>query len=130
MENWIINSGATYHMYPNRNWFSTYSLITSGVILIGNDSLCKAIGIGTVKIQMHNEIVRTLLDVRHVPNMAKNLISLGTLKIIGCKFTRENEIMKISRDTLTVIKARRSRSLYVLQGKIVIGIAAISTSSM
>ena len=57
-----------------------------------------------------------------------NLISLG--KIYGCKYTEENGIIKISRGTLTVIKARRSRSLYILQGKTVTGTVAISTSSM
>lgn len=50
MENWIIDSNATYHMCPNINWFSTYSPTASGVILMGNYSPCKAIGIGTVKI--------------------------------------------------------------------------------
>ena len=40
---------------------------------------CKVIGIGTVRIKMHDGIVRNLKDVRHVPHLKKNLISLGTL---------------------------------------------------
>ena len=50
---------------------------------MGNDSLCKTVSIGTVKIHMHDGIVRTLSDVQHVPNLTKNLISLGTLEING-----------------------------------------------
>ena len=95
---------------------------------MGNYSLCKAIGIDTVKIQMHDGIVRTLSNVRHVPNL--NLILLDTLKINGCKFTEQNRIMKISKDALTITKAKKSESLYVLQGKTITGIAIVSTSSM
>ena len=93
----------------------------------GNDSPCKVIGIGTVKMQMYDGIVWTL---SYVPNLTKNLISLGTLEINGYKFTIGNKIMKISKGALTVLKARRFRSLYVLQGKTVIGTTAVSTSSM
>ena len=67
---------------------------------MGNDSPCKTIGIGMVKIQMHDGIVRTLSDVRYVSDMVKNLILLGTLEINGCKFIGENEIMKISFNTV------------------------------
>ena len=32
---------------------------------------CKVIGIGTVRIKMHDGIVRTLKDVRHAPDLKK-----------------------------------------------------------
>ena len=38
-------------MSPNRNWFSTYRSIEGRVILMGNDSQLKAIGIGTVELR-------------------------------------------------------------------------------
>ena len=33
---------------------------------MGNDAPCKIIGIGSVKIKMHNGVVRTLTEVRHL----------------------------------------------------------------
>lgn len=65
---WILDSGCSYHMSPNRDWFSTYQSIDGGVVLMGNDVSCKVVGIGTVRIKMHDGLVRTLTDVRHVPD--------------------------------------------------------------
>ena len=41
-------------MCPNREWFSTYSSVEGGVVRMGNDSSSKVIGIGTVKIRVHD----------------------------------------------------------------------------
>nr|CAN60994.1 hypothetical protein VITISV_036935 [Vitis vinifera] len=61
------SEGCSYHMSPNRNWFSTYQLIDGGKILMGNDVACKVIGIDIIQIKMQGAIIRTLIDVRHVP---------------------------------------------------------------
>ena len=41
---------------------------------MGNNMLCKTIGVESIKIRMHDGIVRTLSNVRHVPDLKKNLI--------------------------------------------------------
>ena len=50
-------------------------------ILIGNNALCKTVWIGSIQIIMHDEIVRTLNNVCHVPNFKKNLISLEAINL-------------------------------------------------
>jgi hypothetical protein len=50
---------------------------------MGNDATCTIIGIKTIKIKMFDGVVRTLGEVRHVPDVKKNLISLGTLNYFG-----------------------------------------------
>ncbi|KAG8489413.1 hypothetical protein CXB51_017856 [Gossypium anomalum] len=35
---WILDSGCSFHMCPNREWFSTYSLVEGGVVRMGNNS--------------------------------------------------------------------------------------------
>ena len=76
-------------MCPNRYWFSIYELVSKGVVLIGNNSSCKVASIGIIKIKMFDGIVRTLNDVRHVPDLKRNLISLNTLDLKGYKYTGE-----------------------------------------
>ncbi|PHT81193.1 hypothetical protein T459_14208 [Capsicum annuum] len=73
-------------MCPNRDWFTIFESVGGGVVLMGNNTPCKVLGKGTVQIRMHDGVVRTLTDVRYVPNLKKNLISLGTLKSLGCKY--------------------------------------------
>ncbi|KAK3011590.1 hypothetical protein RJ639_012236 [Escallonia herrerae] len=74
---WILDTGCSYHMCPNRDWFVTYRSFDGGKVLTGNDVTCKVVGIGSIQIKMHDGIVRTLTDVRHVPELRKILIFLG-----------------------------------------------------
>ena len=79
---------------------------------------------------MADGIVRTLSDVRHVPDLKKNLISLGTLDANGCKFLAEDRALKVSKGALVVMKARKAGSLYVLHGSTMTGSVAVSSSPM
>lgn len=42
-----------------------------------NNSPCKIIDIDTIQIRMHDGIIRTLSNVKHVTDLKKNPISLG-----------------------------------------------------
>jgi hypothetical protein len=66
-------------MTSNRDSFDTYRSINSSIDTIGNGAHCKITGIGNIKIKMFDGVIRTLCDVRHVQDVEKNLISLGTL---------------------------------------------------
>ena len=91
-------------MTPHRDWFDTYKSVNCGSVLIGNDATCKVVGIGTIKIKMFNNVVRTLGEVRHVPEVIKNLISLRTLVCNGYCYKSENGSIKVSKGAMVVIK--------------------------
>ena len=130
-ENWILDSGCTFHMTPNRDWFSTYEPMHKGAVLLGNNASCKVAGIGTVRIKMFNGVVRTLGDVRYVPDLKRNLISLSTLDAKWYKYTGEGGVLKISKGALVMMKGHQKRiMLYVLQGSTVIGDAAVASLSL
>ncbi|KAG8499322.1 hypothetical protein CXB51_005880 [Gossypium anomalum] len=61
-DEWILNSGCTFHMSPNRDWFTTYETLSEGVVLMGNNTSCKIEGVGTNKVKMFDGAVRTLSD--------------------------------------------------------------------
>uniref|UniRef100_A0A1S4BKM0 Retrovirus-related Pol polyprotein from transposon TNT 1-94-like beta-barrel domain-containing protein n=1 Tax=Nicotiana tabacum TaxID=4097 RepID=A0A1S4BKM0_TOBAC len=63
--------------------------VAGGVVQLGNNVTCNVIGKDTIRFRMHDDLVRTLADVRYIPELKKNLISLGTLESLGCKFTSE-----------------------------------------
>jgi hypothetical protein len=77
-DKWVLDTACKFHMSHKRDWFTTYDSVNGGSVLMGNNVACKIIGIGTIKIRMHDGIVRTLTNVRHIPDLKKNLISLGT----------------------------------------------------
>ena len=57
------------------------------MVLLGNSVSCKVVGIGTIMIKMFDGVIRKLQNVRHVPELKKNLISLGTLDSLGYSCT-------------------------------------------
>jgi hypothetical protein len=83
---WILDSACSYHVCISRALFSTYEPMQSGgIVWMGDNSPCGVVGMGTVHIKMFDGVVRTLTEVRHVPSMSRNLISLSTLDTKGYK---------------------------------------------
>ena len=66
-------------MCPNRVWFSNYTKINGGKMFMGNNMSYNVIGVGYVSIRLRSGVVKTLGNVRHVADLQRNLISLGTL---------------------------------------------------
>jgi hypothetical protein len=114
---WLLYSGAFIHMCLHRNWFSTYQSIDDGVVFMGNDFSCKIVVVGSVQIKMHDGFVITLTDVRHVPKLIKNLVSLGVLDFVGYRCTTQVGVLKVSKGILVVMKEKRIKNLYQLEGR-------------
>ena len=117
---WIMDSGASQHMTPNRSWFVKYEP-TDGRVIMGNNNSCKVAGTGTISLKFHDGRIRTLTGVKHIPDLKKNLISLGSLEERGCKFRSEGGVMRVSIGALTIMKAKRIGTLYFLQASTVTG---------
>ncbi|KAK3006561.1 hypothetical protein RJ639_015634 [Escallonia herrerae] len=126
---WILDTGCSYHMCPNRDLFVTYRSFDGSKVHMGNDVACKVVVIGSFQIRMHDDIVRTLTDVRHVPKLRKNLISLGSLNSNGCSYRAASRVMRIMKDALVVMKGLKQNSLYWLQCSTVTRAAAGASSS-
>ncbi|KAE8654946.1 hypothetical protein F3Y22_tig00117034pilonHSYRG00285 [Hibiscus syriacus] len=61
----ILDSVSTYHMSPNREWFSNLVELNVGVIYMGNDNACKTVGIGSIRLKNQDGSTRVLKDVRY-----------------------------------------------------------------
>ena len=72
-----MNSEATWHMTPQREWFHQYEPISGGSVFMGDDHALEIAGIGTIKLKMYDGTIRTIQEVRHVKGLKKNLLSLG-----------------------------------------------------
>jgi len=70
---------------------------------------------------MFDGVIRNLMDVRYIPQMKKNIISVGAVKSKGLKVTLENRILKVTKRSLVMMKEIRDRNLYYLKGSTVTG---------
>lgn len=131
LDEWIFDVGCTYHMSANREWFSTY-VPTLGLCLMGNGSTCKIEGMGNIRIKMFDGVIRTLGNVRHVPNLTRNMISLSEINDKGYMYICEGGVIKVYNGSDVIMKGnQKTANLYVLQGVTIIDDSnvAMSTSS-
>ncbi|KAK1609790.1 hypothetical protein QYE76_033463 [Lolium multiflorum] len=129
-DEWILDTACSFHICCNKDWFSSYESVQSGdFVRVGNDNQCSIVGIGSVQIKTHDGMTRTLTGVKHIPSMARNLISLSTLDCDGYKYKGGNKLLKVSSGSLIImIGDMNSAKLYVLRGSTLPGIAAAVSS--
>ena len=70
---------------------------------------------------MFNGMERILQEVRYIPSLKMNLISLGMLDQIGCSFKAKNGCLKVVKGSLVILKGVKMNGLYILDGRTVIG---------
>ncbi|KAL4324380.1 hypothetical protein GQ457_11G032480 [Hibiscus cannabinus] len=123
---WIVNSGASFHVTPHGDFFSTYQTGDFGVVKMGNQETSKIVGIGNVILKTNTDCEIVLNDVRHVPDMRLNLISAGKLDDAGYMNLFGGGKWKLTRNNMIVARGNKQGSLYVTQGKICKGEANVA----
>ena len=102
-------------------YFDTYKVCDASTVWMDDNSVSKVMGISIVKVKMHDDAVRRLTNVRHVPKLRKGLISLGMLDTLECDVSAKNDTMNIVRGASGVMKDKKVRNLYMLIGEPVVG---------
>ncbi|GKF30459.1 hypothetical protein Tco_0100257, partial [Tanacetum coccineum] len=77
---WIMNSGSSYYITYWRDYLVDFKEYDGGNILLGDGRECRARGMGKVQVQMKDGSSFMLDNVKYVPELRRNLISLGTLE--------------------------------------------------
>ena len=119
-EAWLIDSGASFHFTPHREWFCEYEKYDGGDVFLGDDRKARITGHGKVKLKLQGGRVRTLPGVLHIPALARNLISVSKLDDAGVKTVFEKDTCKMVRGALVLMRGVRIGTLYKLQGSTVV----------
>lgn len=78
-----------------------------------------------------NESVWELKNVRHIPDLTKNLISVGQLASDGYKTIFQGDHWKISKGAMTLVRGKKCGSLYKIAGAChLIAVAANESSNL
>ena len=78
---------------------------------------------------MFDEIVRELKKVRYIPQLKRNLISIGALETLGLVVCIRDGILKMTKSSMVVMKGVRRDNLYYLKGSTVTGQVETSIAS-
>ncbi|GAA0168010.1 hypothetical protein LIER_22828 [Lithospermum erythrorhizon] len=106
--------------------FSIYEQLDGGNISMANSSICKVVGIGSIKIRTHDGRFYTLNEVRHVPHMIKNLISLNLLDKKGFSFNGEGGVIHVCKGSNVILKGAKRDTFYFLEGAMLLDSAVVA----
>jgi hypothetical protein len=111
-ESWVLESVASFHATSQKEFFKNYVSGNLGKVYLGNEQSCEIVGKGDVKIKL-NGSVWELKNVRHIPNLTKNLISVGQFASDGYTTVFHGDNWKISKGAMTVARGKKSGTLYM-----------------
>ena len=100
---WLIDSGASFHMTPHKEWFSEYEKY-NGNVFLGDDSPKKIMGRGRVKLLLNDGRIRTLPGVLHIPGLARNLIYVSKMADAGVKTVFEKDSCKMIQGAMVLMR--------------------------
>ncbi|GJZ41047.1 retrovirus-related pol polyprotein from transposon TNT 1-94 [Tanacetum coccineum] len=98
---WIMDSGGSYHMTLRRDFLFDFKEFNGGTVLLSDNRACAIKGTGKVRVQMKDGSSFMLENVRYIPELKRNLISVGTLD-------QEAYTMKLHNGRVKVIKGEAS----------------------
>jgi hypothetical protein len=94
---------------------------------LGDGAPCKIVGIGKVQIKKNNGNQWLLKEVRHVPDLRKNLISTRQLVSEGCISIFIDKAWKVTKGSLVIEKGEKVGTLYLCTGNTNYSISLAST---
>ena len=128
-DSWVVDTGASFHATGNRSLLRDYVENQDlGKVYMGDANPCEVCGVGNTKVTLGNGIFLPLNNVRYVPKLTKNLVSIGQLDDLGYKTEFANGSWKISKGAMTIAKGKKVGSLYLTEQKS--GEALVSSESV
>ncbi|CAJ2637320.1 unnamed protein product [Trifolium pratense] len=109
---WIVDSGATLHVTPRKEFFTSYTSGDFGGLKMGNDGVAKVIGVGDICLQTNMGMQLLLRDVKHAPDVRFNLIYVHMLDDCGYDNHFGSGKWKLSKGNLVVAKGEKTSKLY------------------
>ncbi|GKC60900.1 zinc finger, CCHC-type containing protein [Tanacetum coccineum] len=116
------SSGCSYHMTPRLDILFDFMECDGGSIQLGDNRECKIRGIGKVRVQQKDGSIFVLHNVRYIPKLKRNLISLGTLKKEGYTIKLQSGKVKVINGSRVILSGiRRDNCVYSLDGHAMAG---------
>ncbi|XP_031251498.1 uncharacterized protein LOC116109392 [Pistacia vera] len=114
---WVLDSGCSFHMSPNKTWFQNLITGEPEIVFMGNNNSCRVQGIGNITLRLKSGRLIMLTRVRYIPELKRNLISLGTLDEAGCSYRAANGCITVYKNDQILFEGVKRHGLYILCGQ-------------
>jgi hypothetical protein len=116
MRQWLVESGASFHMTLHMEWFFEYERHDGGNFFLGDYWTTRIIGRGKFKLRLIDGRIRTIPGVLHIQGLDINLISVSKMDNAGVKKIFEKETCRVVRGEMVLLKGVQFGTLYKLKG--------------
>lgn len=94
--------------------------------MMGNNAVCRVIGIGNVCLKLHDRTIWEFREVRYVPNLKWNLISPRVIDKIGFSIKLESGRLLITNGSKIVMKGTKKNVVYILDEEAITSLSSVS----
>ncbi|WVY98190.1 hypothetical protein V8G54_030341 [Vigna mungo] len=124
-----MDPGVSFHTTPSLELLSNYVSKKFGKVYLVNGKSLDIVGISDINIRTSNESMWTLNNVKHIPTLKRNIISIGQLDDEGHYTTFGDGHWKVMKGNLVVARGKKQGSLYIIADEDMISIAEVGKSS-
>ena len=108
-----MDSQASFHTTPHREIIQNYVAGNFGKVYLADGSALDVVGMGDVRILLPNGYVWLLEKVRHIPELRRNLISIGQLDDEGHAILFVSGTWKITKGARVLACGKKTDTLYM-----------------
>ncbi|RVX07359.1 Retrovirus-related Pol polyprotein from transposon TNT 1-94 [Vitis vinifera] len=113
LDDWILDSGASFHTTPHREIIQNYVAGDFGKVYLADGSALDVVGLGDVRISLPNGSVWLLEKVRHILDLRRNLISVGQLDDEGHAILFVGGTWKVTKGARVLASGKKIGTLYM-----------------
>ncbi|KAL4580716.1 hypothetical protein LXL04_016918 [Taraxacum kok-saghyz] len=113
VDSWVMDSGASFHATHSREALWNLKEGDFGKVRLANDEVLDVTGMGDIELKT-SVGSWTLKDVRFIPSLKKQLISVGQLDELGHEVKFKNGQWKVVKGNLVIARGRKRGSLYMV----------------
>ena len=102
-----------FHTTPHREIIQNYVAGDFGKVYLADGSALDVVGIGDVRILLPNGSVWLLEKVQHIPDLRRNLISIGQLDDEGHAILFVGGTWKVTKGARVLARGKKTGTLYM-----------------
>uniref|UniRef100_A0A7N2RFG7 Integrase catalytic domain-containing protein n=1 Tax=Quercus lobata TaxID=97700 RepID=A0A7N2RFG7_QUELO len=113
LDNWVLDLGASFHNTPHREIIQNYVAGDFGKVYLADGSALDVVGMGDVRILLPNGSVWLLEKIRHIPDLRRNLISVGQLDDERHAILFVGGTWKVTKGARVLTRGKKTGTLYM-----------------
>uniref|UniRef100_A0A7N2LG47 Integrase catalytic domain-containing protein n=1 Tax=Quercus lobata TaxID=97700 RepID=A0A7N2LG47_QUELO len=130
LDDWVLDSEVSFHTTPHREIIQNYVAGDFGKVYLADGSALDVVGMGDVRILLPNGSVWLLEKVQHIPDLRRNLISVGQLDDEGHAILFVGGTWKVTKEARVLARGKKTGTLYMtLSPRDTIAVADASTNT-